>query len=47
MKHAVMVMAHGNFSILKSMMKILDDERFDFYIHIDAKTETGGRKGNF
>ena len=37
-------MAHGNFSILKSMMKILDDERFDFYIHIDAKTETGGEE---
>lgn len=38
LKHAVLVLAHGDLSILKLMLNILDDERFDFYIHIDAKS---------
>lgn len=37
LKHAVLVLAHGDLSILKLMLNTLDDERFDFYIHIDAK----------
>ena len=37
MKHAILVMGHGNLSIVEKYMQILDDERFDFYIHIDKK----------
>lgn len=37
MKHAVLVMAHGDLSVLQMCMEILDDERFDFFVHIDAK----------
>ena len=42
MKHAVLVMAHGDLTILKYMMQSMDDERFDFYIHIDKKSNVGG-----
>lgn len=39
MKHAFIVLAHGNTTVLEKCMKVLDDTRFDFYIHIDKKTE--------
>lgn len=39
MKHAFIVLAHGNTTILEKCMKALDDARFDFYIHLDKKTE--------
>lgn len=42
MRHAVLVMGHGNLSIMKKYMEILDDERFDFYIHIDKKSADDG-----
>lgn len=42
MKHAVLVMGHGNLSIMEKYLKILDDERFDFYVHIDAKSLDDG-----
>ena len=42
MKHAILVMAHGNLSILQKCMELLDDERFDFYIHMDAKSTDNG-----
>lgn len=38
-KHAYLIMAHNEFSILKELIKVLDDERNDIYIHIDAKVE--------
>lgn len=38
MRHAVLVMAHGNLKVLTICMRILDSELFEFYIHIDAKT---------
>lgn len=42
MRHAILVLAHGDLSILKYQMTILDDPRFDFYIHIDKKTRNDG-----
>lgn len=38
MKHAILVMAHGDMTILSKCMKVLDDSRFDFYIHVDSKS---------
>jgi len=32
-------MAHHNFSILKKLIDLIDDERNDIYIHIDAKVD--------
>ena len=43
MRHALLVMGHGNLNIMKKYMEILDDERFDFYIHIDKKSKDDGR----
>ena len=37
MKHAYMVMAHDNFNVLNKQLKLLDDERNDFFIHVDIK----------
>ena len=37
MKHAYMVMAHDNFNVLNKQLKLLDDERNDFFIHVDVK----------
>lgn len=39
MKHAYMIIAHGDFDILKKTIQMLDDERNDIYIHIDKKTK--------
>ena len=39
MRHAILVMGHGNLNIMKKYMEILDDERFDFYIYIDKKAK--------
>ena len=36
-KHAYLVMAHDNFGILKKQLELLDDERNDFFIHIDER----------
>lgn len=36
-KHAYLIMAHSNFSILKKLLKLLDDRRNDIFIHIDKK----------
>lgn len=38
-KHAYLIMAHGNFNILKVLMKLLDDPRNDIYLSIDRKAE--------
>ncbi|MDN6625810.1 MAG: beta-1,6-N-acetylglucosaminyltransferase [Pisciglobus halotolerans] len=37
MRHAYMIIAHNNFDILKKILKLLDHERNDFYIHLDKK----------
>lgn len=38
-KHAYLIMAHNNFSILEKLIKLLDYEYNDLYIHIDKKIE--------
>lgn len=37
-KHAVLIIAHNNIWTLKKIIKILDSEYFDFFIHIDKKS---------
>lgn len=36
-KHAFLVMAHKDDEVLHTLMRILDDERNDIFIHMDAK----------
>lgn len=36
-KHAYLIMAHNNFENLKILLKLIDDERNDIYIHFDKK----------
>lgn len=38
-KHAYLIIAHNNFEILEKTLKILDDEKNDFFIHIDKKVK--------
>lgn len=38
MKHAYLMLAHNNFYTLKVLLKLLDNENNDIYIHIDKKT---------
>ena len=38
-KHAYLIMAHGNWSILEKLIKLLDSEYNDIYLHIDAKSK--------
>lgn len=38
-KHAYLIIAHNNFEILEKTLKILDDKKNDFYIHIDKKVK--------
>ena len=37
MRHAYLIMAHGNFPILEKQIRFLDSPNADLYIHIDAK----------
>ena len=37
LRHAYLIMAHGNFPILEKQLRFLDSENADFFIHIDAK----------
>lgn len=39
MKQAYLIMAHNNFKILEILIKLLDYEMHDIYIHIDKKTK--------
>lgn len=36
-KHAYLILAHNEFDLLEKLVKFLDDERNDIYIHIDKK----------
>lgn len=38
-KHGILIMAHNQFEILELLMKQLDHERNDLYIHIDKKAK--------
>lgn len=37
--HAMLIMAHSQFEILEKLMRQLDHERNDLYIHIDRKSK--------
>ncbi len=37
--HAYMIIAHNQFELLEKLVKSLDDNRNDIYIHIDAKVK--------
>lgn len=37
-KHAFLVMAHKDNEVLHTLMRVLDDERNDIFIHMDAKS---------
>lgn len=39
MKHAYLIMAHGNFEQLQFLVHLLDCGQNDIFIHIDKKTE--------
>lgn len=38
-RHAYLILAHRNFSQLKKLAELLDDERNDIFIHVDSKAE--------
>ena len=38
-KHAYLILARNEFDLLKLIIKSLDDNRNDIYVHIDAKTK--------
>lgn len=38
-KHAYLIIAHGEEPVLRVLLEMLDDERNDVYLHIDAKSE--------
>ena len=38
-KHAYLIMAHTQQELLKMLLKKLDDERNDIYLHIDSKAK--------
>lgn len=37
LQHAYLIMAHNNFYILEKLIRLIDDERNDIYLHIDLK----------
>jgi len=37
-KHAYLIMAHGNYRVLMSLLKMLDDKRNDIYLHLAKKS---------
>ena len=38
MKHAYLIMAHNEFNILEKIIKLIDDERNDIFVHIDENS---------
>ncbi len=36
-KHAYLIMAHGSWKILEKLLRLLDSERHDIFLHIDKK----------
>ncbi|ULT23651.1 hypothetical protein KUH03_31500 [Sphingobacterium sp. E70] len=38
-KHAFLILAHNEFSVLEKLLYCLDDERNDIYIHFDKKLD--------
>lgn len=40
MKHAYLILAHGQWELLRTLLATLDDRRNDIYVHIDSKVRT-------
>ncbi len=38
-RHAYLIVAHGQFRLLRCLLSLLDDPRNDIYIHLDAKVK--------
>lgn len=38
-RHAFLIMAHGNWQVLRILLELLDDARNDVFLHIDIKTQ--------
>ena len=38
MRHAYLIMAHNNIDQLNTLLKVLDSEFSDLYVHIDTKS---------
>ena len=38
-KHAYLIIAHNNLSLLRRLFLALDDERNDIYLHFDARAK--------
>ncbi len=38
-KHAYLILAHNHFDLLETLVRLLDDERNDIFLHIDKKVE--------
>lgn len=43
MKHAILLLVNNNAHVVKTAMKLLDDERFSFYILIDKKSKLSSK----
>ncbi len=39
-RHAYLIITHNEFSILEKLIKLIDDERNDIYIHLDKKVKS-------
>ncbi len=39
-KHAYLIMAFNHFNLLKKLIHLIDDERNDIFVHIDAKSKS-------
>lgn len=39
MRHAWLILTHGNFEILEKQLRFLDSENADFFIHVDARVK--------
>ena len=40
LKHAYLIIAHGEWELLRTLVGCIDDGRNDIYVHIDAKAKT-------
>ena len=40
MKHAYLIIAHNQQSVLDTLLDLLDDARNDIFLHVDARSET-------
>lgn len=38
-KQAILLLVHNNFTYIESLLKVMDSDYFDFFIHVDASVE--------